>query len=104
MLVCELFGMNAGAHLLVNVGLHCSNALLVYAVFLALTGAVWPSGLVAALFAVHPLHVESVASVAERKDVLSTCFWLLTLGAYVRYTRRPGWLRYSAVVGCLRWG
>jgi hypothetical protein len=104
MLVCELFGMNAGAHLLVNVGLHCSNALLVYAVFLALTGAVWPSGFVAALFALHPLHVESVAWVAERKDVLSAFFWLLTMGAYVLYTRRPGWLRYSAVVGCFALG
>jgi cytochrome c-type biogenesis protein CcmH/NrfG len=104
MLVCELFGMNAGAHHLVNVGLHCSNALLVFAVFLALTGAVWPSGFVAALFALHPLHVESVAWVAERKDVLSAIFWLLTMGAYVLYTRRPGWLRYLAVVGCFALG
>jgi len=63
-----------------------------------MTGALWRSGFVAALFAFHPLHVESVAWIAERKDVLSTFFWMLTMWAYVRYTERPGLRRYSFVL------
>ena len=82
---CQLFGLNAGAHHLVNVAFHIANTLLLFALLRGLTGAAWRSAFVAALFAWHPLHVESVAWVAERKDVLSTFFWLLTIFAYVRY-------------------
>jgi hypothetical protein len=89
MLDCQLFGVNAGAHHLVNVLFHAANTLLLFGVLKRMTGARWRSALVAALFALHPLHVESVAWVAERKDVLSTCFWLLTLWAYVRYVQKP---------------
>lgn len=104
MVDCQLFGMNAGAHHLVNLGLHIINALLVFWVFRAMTGAVWRSGFVAALFALHPLHVESVAWITERKDVLSTLFWLLAMWAYVWYTRRQGRWRYAAVMGCFALG
>ncbi len=85
MLDCQLFGLHAGAHHLVNVAFHIANTLLLFALLRGLTGAMWRSAFVAALFAWHPLHVESVAWVAERKDVLSTFFWLLTIAAYVRY-------------------
>ena len=82
---CQLFGLHAGAHHLVNVAFHIANTLLLFALLRGLTGAAGRSAFVAALFAWHPLHVESVAWVAERKDVLSTFFWLLTLMAYARY-------------------
>jgi protein O-mannosyl-transferase len=85
---CELFGLNSGAHHLVNVLFHVVNTALLYALLLRLTGFLWPSALVAALFAWHPLHVESVAWVSERKDVLSTCFGLLALLAYARYAQK----------------
>ena len=97
MLDYQVFGAWAGGHHLVNVALHAANSLLLFLVLKRMTGARWPSAAVAALFALHPLHVESVAWVAERKDVLSTLFWILTLGAYVRYAARPGWGRYAAV-------
>jgi protein O-mannosyl-transferase len=83
----QLFGYNAGAHHLVNVLFHAVNVLLLFLLLRRLTGARWPSAVVAALFAWHPLHVESVAWVSERKDVLSTCFGLLTLLAYAGYAR-----------------
>lgn len=86
-----------GFHL-TNLLLHTASTVLLFLIFRAWTGAVWRSALVAALFAVHPLHVESVAWVSERKDVLSTFFWLLTMAAYGWYVRRPGVLRYLAVV------
>ena len=98
MLDCEWFGLNAGAHHLVNVFFHLANTMLLFLVFQRMTKAVWKSALVAALFALHPLHVESVAWVSERKDVLSTFFWLLTMWAYVLYAQKGGWLRYVAVV------
>jgi tetratricopeptide (TPR) repeat protein len=82
---CELFGPNAGAHHLVNVLFHTANAVLLLLLLFRMTGALWPSAFVAALFAWHPLHVESVAWISERKDVLSTFFALLTLLAYTRY-------------------
>ena len=82
---CQLFGLNAGGHHLTNVFFHAVNALLLFVWLKQTTGALWRSAIVAALFAWHPLHVESVAWVAERKDVLSAFFWLLTLLAYVRY-------------------
>ncbi len=84
---CTWFGLNPGGHHLVNLLFHVTNALLVFIVLRGATGAVWRSAFVAALFAWHPLHVESVAWISERKDVLSTFFWLLTLMAYVCYAR-----------------
>jgi tetratricopeptide (TPR) repeat protein len=87
MLDCQLFGLNAGSHHLVNVLFHIANTLLLFGLLRAATGAPWRSALVAALFAWHPLHVESVTWIAERKDVLSTFFWLLTIMAYGRYAR-----------------
>jgi len=84
---CQLFHLNPGGHHLVNVLFHATNATLLFLLLLRLTGALWPSAFVAALFAWHPLHVESVAWVSERKDVLSTFFALLALLAYVRFAR-----------------
>ena len=85
MLDCQLFGLNAGPQHLVSAGFHAANTVLLFLLLLRMTGALWRSALVAALFALHPLHVESVAWVSERKDVLSAFFFLLTVGAYVRY-------------------
>jgi hypothetical protein len=94
MLDCQLFGLKAGCHHLVNVFLHCLNAVLLFLIFHRMTQAIWQSAFVAALFALHPLHVESVAWAAERKDVLSTLFWMLTMGAYVFYVEHPNTKRY----------
>ncbi len=85
MVDCQVFGENAAGHHWVNVGFHVANTLLLFLLLRGLTGGVWRSAFVAALFALHPLHVESVAWVSERKDVLSTFFALLTLLAYARY-------------------
>jgi protein O-mannosyl-transferase len=98
MLDCQFFGLESGWHHLHNVLLHALAAILLCIFLQRATGARWRSALVAFLFALHPLHVESVAWVAERKDVLSACFWFLTLWAYVWYTKRPGWGRYLALV------
>jgi hypothetical protein len=87
MLDIQLFGTTPGPHHVTNVLLHIASTLLLFGLLAWLTGAMWRSALVAALFGVHPLHVESVAWVAERKDVLSTLFWLLTMCAYVAYVR-----------------
>jgi tetratricopeptide (TPR) repeat protein len=100
MIDSQLFGGWAGGHHLVSAGLHAVNAILLLAVLRALTGSLWRSAAVAALFALHPLRVESVAWAAERKDVLSGLFWLLTTTAYLRYLRRPGAGRYGATL-CL---
>ena len=81
---CQVFGDNAGGHHLVNVGFHAANTSCCFLLVRRMTGAVWRSAFVAALFALHPLHVESVAWISERKDVLSTFFGFLTLLAYVR--------------------
>jgi tetratricopeptide (TPR) repeat protein len=97
MLDVQLFGMSPGAHHAVNVLLHAANAALLLVVLARMTGAPWRSAVVAALFAVHPLHVESVAWVAERKDVLSTFFGLLALLAYARHAERPGPRRLAVV-------
>ncbi len=94
----QLFGLNPAGHHLVNVSFHILNTILLLLLLRRLTGALWPSAFVAALFALHPLHVESVAWAAERKDVLSTFFWLLTTWMYIRYTEKPGWKRYSLIV------
>ena len=82
-----LFGLNAGAHHVVSVVIHCLNVGLAFWLFVRLTGSLWGSAFVAGMFGLHPLHVESVAWVAERKDVLSACFGLLTLLAYQRYVQ-----------------
>jgi tetratricopeptide (TPR) repeat protein len=89
MLDCELFGLDAGGHHFTNVLLHTATVVLLFLVLRSMTGAFWRSAFVAAVFAIHPLRVESVAWVTERKDVLSGLFFVLTLGAYVRYARRP---------------
>jgi len=98
MLDCELYGLNPWGHHLTNVLIHLANTILLFLGLRWMTGAIWRSGLVAALFALHPLHVESVAWVAERKDVLSTFFWMLTMLAYVHYVNRPGGKRYLLVL------
>jgi tetratricopeptide (TPR) repeat protein len=99
MIDSQLFGMNAGAHLLVNAVIHVANTLLLFWLLLGTTRARWPSALVAALFALHPLHVESVAWAAERKDTLSTFFGLFSLIAYTHYveTRSRKWYAWTAV-------
>ena len=89
MLDCQLWGLDAGGHHVTNLFLHTIAVLLLFTVLRQMTGALWKSALVAALFAIHPLHVESVAWVSERKDVLSALFFFLMLGAYVRYARAP---------------
>jgi len=94
MVDCELYGLKAGSHILTNVFFHVANSLLLFGLLKRLTGRVFESGFVAALFALHPLHVESVAWASERKDVLSTLLWLLTMHAYVSYTARPAMLSY----------
>jgi Flp pilus assembly protein TadD len=116
MIDTQLFGMNAGGHLLVNTVIHVANTLLVFWFLLRTThaparnashsdaGGRWPSALVAALFALHPLHVESVAWAAERKDTLSTFFGLLSLIAYVRYVKAPSIRRYAWIAITLALG
>jgi Flp pilus assembly protein TadD len=98
MLDVELFGPSPGWHHRMNVLFHLLNTEFLFFVLWRMTGGPWRSVLVAALFGVHPLHVESVAWVAERKDLLSTLFWILTMGAYLGYVRRPGRGRYILVV------
>jgi tetratricopeptide (TPR) repeat protein len=100
----HLFGGEARGFHLTNLVLHAANVALLFWLLTSMTGKVGNSALVAALFAVHPLHVESVAWAAERKDVLSTFFWILTIAAYVHYVRRPGMGRYSLVVAALALG
>jgi tetratricopeptide (TPR) repeat protein len=90
MLGCQLYGLGPGGHHLINVLLHGATAVLLFLVLREMTGALWRSALVAALFAIHPLRVESVAWVTERKDVLSGLLFVLTLGAYVSYVRNLG--------------
>ena len=100
MLDCQLFGLNPGPHHAVNLLFHLANTVLLFLLLKRMTspsraeasakaGASWRCAFVAALFALHPLHVESVAWVAERKDVLSTFFWILTVWAYIRYAEQP---------------
>lgn len=101
MLDVQLFGMSSGAHHVTSLVFHVANTLLLLGLLVSTTGAVGRSAFVAALFAVHPLHVESVAWVSERKDVLSTFFWMLSLLAYVQYVRSAKWASYAPVVGFL---
>ncbi len=106
----QLYGRNAGGHHLTNVLLHAANAILLFLVLGVMTGTVWRSAFVAAVFAVHPLHVESVAWVAERKDVLSGLFFMLTLWAYARYAKQGGGWRpksrfwYGLALACFTFG
>lgn len=93
----EFFGVNAGWHHRVNLFFHLANTVVLFRVLKRMTGAAWRSGFVAALFAVHPLHVESVAWVAERKDLLCALFWFLSVGTYWRYAARGGLHRYFGV-------
>jgi tetratricopeptide (TPR) repeat protein len=95
---CQFYGLNAGGHHFTNVLLHGASAILLFLVLRRMTAALWPSALVAALFAIHPLRVESVAWISERKDVLSGFFFVLTLGAYLRYVRRPKSLLHYLLV------
>jgi tetratricopeptide (TPR) repeat protein len=104
MLDSQIFGLNAGGHLLVNALIHASNTVLLFLFLRRVTGAKWQSAIVAALFALHPLHVESVAWAAERKDTLSTFFGLLSLVAYARYVEAPSWKRYALVAVALALG
>ncbi len=97
MLDCQLYGLNAGWHHATNVFLHIIAVLLLFQALRKMTDAPWKSAVVAALFAVHPLHVESVAWVSERKDVLSAVFFFLTLGAYVHYAQSRSIMRYLLV-------
>jgi len=94
MLDCHLFRTNPRWHHLTNLLLHIMNTLLLFAVLRRMTLALWHSAFVAAAFALHPLHVQSVAWIAERKDVLSTLFWMLTMAAYLRYIEHPRISRY----------
>jgi tetratricopeptide (TPR) repeat protein len=98
MLDGELYGLNPAGHHFTNLLLHIANTLLLFLVLRRMTGALWRSAFVAALFALHPLHVESVAWASERKDVLSTLFWILTMGAYVSYAKSPELKRYLLVL------
>ena len=100
MLDCQLWGLNAGGHHLTNVFFHAANAVLLFLVLNGMTRATWRSAFVAALFAWHPLHVESVAWISDRKDLLSAFFLMLTLGAYLGHARRPAWHRYGLVFIC----
>jgi tetratricopeptide (TPR) repeat protein len=100
MLDYQLHGLDAGGYHLTNVLIHAASAILLFLILRRMTGALWRSAFVAAVFAIHPLRVESVAWVSERKDVLATFFFMLTLGAYVRYARDPNSLgRYLTVAG-----
>src|SRR5213595_1261906 len=110
MLDCQLYGLKAGGHHFTNVLLHSVAVVLLFFVLRQMTGgpsrtgSIWQSAFVASLFAIHPLHVESVAWVSERKDVLSAVFFMLTLGAYVRYAHKRSVGRYLAVALCLALG
>ncbi len=104
MLDAELYGDRPGGHHVTSVVLHAINAALLFLAFLSMSGRLWPPALVAALFAVHPLRVESVAWVAERKDVLSGSFWMLAMLAYASYARRPTPLRYALILVALALG
>ena len=104
MLDCQFYGLDAGWHHFTNVLLHMATALLLFLLLRRMTGALWRSAFVAAVFAIHPLRAESVAWVAERKDVLSGLFFMLTIWAYVRYTRRPSAGGYGLLLFLLAFG
>jgi len=97
MLDYQLYGLHPKGQYLTNLFLHISSVLILFIVLFRMTGALWQSGFVAAMFALHPLNVESVAWIAERKNVLSTLFWLLTMWAYIHYAEKPTVKRYGLV-------
>lgn len=94
MMDSQLFGMNSSMHHLMNLFFHIANSLLLFFLFNRMTGCLWKSAFISALFAIHPLNVESVAWISERKNVLSTFFWMLTILTYVRYTEQHNFYRY----------
>src|SRR5260370_29329805 len=94
---CQIYGLRPAGHHFANVVLHNVGAVLLFFVFRGMTGSIWQSAFVATIFAIHPMRVESVAWIAERKDVLSGVFFMLTLGAYLRYVRAPNISRYVTV-------
>src|SRR6266403_3750335 len=98
MLDCQLYGLKPAGHHFTNVLLHTIAVILLFLVLRRMTGTLWRSGFVAALFAIHPLHVESVAWISERKDMLSAVFFMLTLGAYIRYVRARSVTSYLLVL------
>ena len=104
MLDCQLFGLNAGGHHLTNVICHLLGTILLFLLLCRLTKKLYPSAFVAALFALHPLHVESVAWVGERRDVLSTIWWMLTMSTYFAWTVNRGAARYLTVCACFAAG
>ncbi len=104
MLDVDLFGMNPSGHHFVNITLHSINSILLFLLLNRYSGFLWRSAVVAALFALHPLHVESVAWAAERKDVLSTLFWMLTLYLYAGYVQKPGASRYFLILASFALG
>jgi len=105
MLDFQLYELTPAGFHLTNVVLHTVSALLLFLVLRSMTGSLWRSALVAAVFAIHPLRAESVAWITERKDVLSGLFFMLTLASYIRYVRRPfSWLRYGLVMLCMAAG
>ena len=99
MLDCQFFGLDPAGHHLINLLLHTAAVLLLFSILHGMTAALWRSAFVAAVFAIHPLRAESVAWIAERKDVLSGVFFMLTLATYVHYVRRPSVKRYL----CMLW-
>jgi protein O-mannosyl-transferase len=100
----SVFGMKPAGHHLVSVGFHIASVILLFLILKKMTGAIWPSAFVAAVFGLHPLGAESVAWVAERKNVLSNFFAFLTIGAYLWYTQKPGWRRYVMIAVCFAAG
>jgi protein O-mannosyl-transferase len=104
MLDVELYGLAPAGHHLTSVALHAAATVLLFLALVQMTGALWKCAFVAALFALHPLRLESVAWVSERKDVLAGMFWMAALLAYARYVRRPALGRYLAVVACFALG
>jgi tetratricopeptide (TPR) repeat protein len=104
MLDWQLFRDKAGGHHWTSVIIHIFNTILLFLLFRKMTGSLWRSAFVAALFAVHPINVESVAWIAERKNVLSTFFWILTMLLYVWYVKQPSWKRYLPVFLCFALG
>ncbi len=104
MLDCHLYGLRPGMHHMTSLMFHMANSLLLFLLFRRMTNSLWPSAFAAALFALHPLHVESVAWVSERKDVISTFFWILTMWAYARYVEKTGMGRYALLLVCFVMG
>ncbi len=104
MIDCEIYGMDPGRHHAANLFIHICNTLLLFLAMHRLSGALWRSAWLAALFSLHPLQVESVAWISERKNLLCGLFWMLTMLSYARYVKQPSIFRYALVVGCFALG